>query len=227
MSQELQPLTSLASGSVGATVFARNQHGPYTRDRTVPTDPNTIRQQRGRTHWRLLVQRWAAGLTDAQRRGWHDYAEAIHSYSRTPRATHLSGQQAFLRNNAPRQITALGVVHDAPTVFTDPLVQPVGVNALVAVGFVSVSFDNTDTWADNPAGALFVYVSPEQTPGTNFYKGPFRRAGLVRGTVGPPPVSPRSMPDPWGITTSFNRWARTRAVTADGRVSPSVIRHFT
>lgn len=226
MSTQLQPITSFASGSVGATVFARNQHGPYTRARTAPTDPNTLRQQRYRLRWRLAAQAWQTDTTPDQRQAWTTYADNARRQSQAARTTHLSGQQAFMRANISRQVVAFGFVFDPPTIFTTPTFSHPSLTQIPAPGFVRMVFGNTDTWAADPDGALVVFIGHARTANTNFYAGPFRRGIIVRGQTPIPPVVPKLFVDPWGAESPPNKWFRALVFRGDGRVSSPIILPF-
>lgn len=227
MSSELLPLTTYRSGSIGTDVHARNQHGPYTRSRTVPTDPNTPRQQRIRTRWAAIVARWATDLSRQQRLAWRDYARQLNELQPDGRPKRFTGQTAFIRSNMARQTNPLGIVLDPPQALTNDPDPDANVNALLGVGVLTISWHEPAAWATDNAGALIVFVSDEQSNRVNFFKGPWRRAGIVRGNSTTPPTSPATRFDPWTTLTSLNRWHRYYAIRGDGRLTPSTIRHFT
>src|SRR3990172_311007 len=64
-----------ASGSLNGKVFSHNRGGPYIRNRTIPTDPNSTEQARMRTGMSTLVDNWQDTATLAQRRAWEDYSQ--------------------------------------------------------------------------------------------------------------------------------------------------------
>jgi hypothetical protein len=223
MSQILQPLTSYASGSVGDTVFARNQHGPYTRARTVPTNPNTPRQRRARRRWGEIAWRWHSILTPLERDSWTDYAAHRVVRSVSLRPTRLTGQQAHQRANVARQVGAFGWIRSAPSIYRDPQwTRPTAVTG-GGSGFVLFTIDPTDEWATQNNAALVVFVGDGRPSTINFFKAPFRRAGLVRGFAVTPPAATQFVLDPWGIVPANRRWFRSYAFLADGRVSPARI----
>ena len=57
------------SGSLGGTVHSHNQFGSYTRNRVVPTNPQTSKQTSARSRLSSVAQAWRV-LTDAVRSDW-------------------------------------------------------------------------------------------------------------------------------------------------------------
>ena len=227
MSADLQPITSSASGSVGDRVFARNQHGPYSRARTTPTDPNTPRLQRVRARWAQVADRWLRILTPTQRDSWTDYAARRVVRSPSLRASRLTGQQAYMRANMSRQIVAFLWVDDAPVIYRDPQwTRPVNV-LCPGPGIILFTINPADEWATQNNAALVVFVGNGQASTINFFKAPFRRAGLVRGFAATPPAATQFKPDPWGPIAADRRWLRSYVFLADGRVSGPALQQFT
>lgn len=226
MPQQLSPLISYASGSAGATVAARNPYGPYLRNRTTPTDPNTALQQSARRRWARVADRWRRVLSAEQRAAWNAYAAQLRLPSRRVREQVLNGQQLFQRFNYARFDTALGIINNAPTIkLMPPAVAAVG-NNLAGAGVGLYSFDNTGEWATEDGAALLLYISKPFNPGVRFCKGPFRFAEAKYGNSGGPPASPDPFIDPWGTPGTSNRWAKTRITRADGRCSSVLITPF-
>lgn len=226
MHQTFNPLLAVASGSARDVVASHNQYGPYTRARTTPTDPATARQKYTRQRVEEGVWYWQTRLTAAERRAWKTYALNVPLVNRIGVACQVHAFAMFMHCNAPRRATELSWITTPSTVFSRPVCTVPVITSTGAPGIFFLDIDPTDSWANEREGALFVYVSPVKTSAINFYKGPFRQAGYILGhATSPPPVS-NYMFDPWGFTTGARRWARTYAVTADGRVSISVIRPF-
>ncbi len=57
-------------GAVGGNVYSANRSGPYIRNRAMPIDPGSARQQAVRFAMASLVTRWVEVLTPAQRASW-------------------------------------------------------------------------------------------------------------------------------------------------------------
>jgi hypothetical protein len=223
---ELPALIGTVNGSVGDTVFTRNQYGPYSRARTTPTNPNTALQASVRRRWAQVIFRWQRQLSDAQRQAWREYAAQLVIGSDRPRPQRLTGQQVFQRFNYARRDQTLGFINDPPTIKTMPPVVPASCDDLGGLGTILYAYDNSGDWGVETGGALILYVSAPFNAGTRFCKGPFRFAEAKHGFPTGPPSSPDPTVDPWGTPGPANRWAKTRIVRADGRVSAPVITPF-
>jgi hypothetical protein len=66
---------------------------------------------------------------------------------------------------------------------------------------------------------LLVYISRPVSPATNFFKGPFRFAGLIEGDAVSPPSPIVQITAPFVVTTGQHVFARLIAALADGRLS--------
>lgn len=219
MHEDLLLIVTQASGSVGDTVFARNQHGPYTRARTDPTDPNTGRQQRIRTRWADIVAAWADTLTASQRFAWRVYARQLHARNPDGDRKPLTGQTAFIKLNMSRQTVVFGLVLDPPESFATPRFGIPSANGLAGPGLVVIAFDETDPWVADPAGAMVVFSGRGNPPTVHFYDRPYRRVTTVPGDPGVPPVSPVIRADPYATSMGPHRWIRAYSFLGDGRVS--------
>lgn len=226
-SMELQAIATLRSGSLGNRVFARNPQGPYDRARTIPIDPATFFQLNFRARFRSVVLAWGGTLTPTQRKSWEAYASRVTVLSRIGEHRHLSGQQMFVRCNAGRRVSIMGTILDAPTGNSLGTFALPGYTDVLGIGSITVFFDDTEPWTLEGNSWLVVYVSNEQTLGTNFFAGPYRFAGLIRGNPTTPPTSPGTLSDPFLPQTTGPRWGRARIAFADGRLTSSVKTQFT
>jgi len=59
MKVKLGPIVGQASGSVGALTMSRNRYGNYGRQRSIPVQPDTLKQQNARTRFGALSADWA------------------------------------------------------------------------------------------------------------------------------------------------------------------------
>ena len=223
---DLDAITTVRSGSLGTVVHARNPQGPYTRSRTVPFDPNTMRQARIRQRFGESSRRWATVLTASQRRGWATYAAAVPLRNRIGDTIFLTGQQMHVRCNAARIRPVMGFIADAPTRLELGAFLPVEVSELLLLDLILVLFAPDDEWMNDSDAFLLVYVSDGQSLGTTFFAGPFRLAGFVRGDAVNPPVAGDTLFDPWTPHAPGLRWTRTRVVYGDGRVTGHQLREF-
>lgn len=215
-----------ASGRVGALVASHNSGGQYMRARTTPTNPRTDQQQGVRNALSTLSNRFATVLTDPQREGWKTQGLLGSFRNRLGDSITLSAIAAYLRANAARLQAGDGPVDDAPPVFVDtPLTLPVA--TLTAPSTISLAFDNTDDWAGQADGHLYIYASRPQNPAVNFFNGPYRLLGAVDGITPTPPTSPASFSyDPvlfGALTAGQVVFFRYRAVSEVGQLSAALV----
>lgn len=223
---EVTDLAQVRSGSVGDVVHSHNGAGPYTRPRTVPFDPGTIRQTRVRNRLAQVSTAWLTATTQTQRDSWADYAAAVPVPSRLGGVRFLSGQTMFNRCNAGRTRPFMGIVLDAPVVFDLASFSPQQMNRFAGVGAITVPLDLTEDWRSEDGAFLINYVGAGQPSTINFFKGPWRFLGAIAGNSTVPPVV-GIFTDPFGVPPAGpNTWGRQRLARADGRLSQPRIRRF-
>jgi hypothetical protein len=179
------------SGSFGGVTASHNKGGQYLRRRSVPTNPNTIRQQTVRSVMGGLVQTWSDDLTDPQREAWRVYAANTPVTDKLGQVMTLSGVNMFVRANSLRRIaTALGLgdfpaVNDGPVVFNtgEGVVSVTQFSAVFTTPPGTLTLLATLGGAAPDDGLAFVFVAPPQTPGTGFFKGPYQLAATGSTTV--------------------------------------------
>lgn len=88
-------LVSQFSGKQGSTVASHNRFGPYFRNRTIPTNPNTLVQQQARNNLTAGSKAWK-NLTATQRSAWANAATLITLYDRLGRAYKPTGFQFYM-----------------------------------------------------------------------------------------------------------------------------------
>lgn len=209
---------SAISGKLGGQVFARNKGGAYVRNQGATINPQTPAQTAVRSAFGTLATRWQ-GLTDAERLAWKVYADNTPVPGRFQPIL-LSGLSMYQKCNVGRTLAGFTVVDAAPLIFG---LYPLDVNAIgldpAAAGNPTITFDETDPWADNPASALLVYVSPPVQPTINFYKGKYGFIGAVTGSVLTPPTSPAMVTNPYPVSAGQKLFVRLYLVNSDGRIS--------
>lgn len=218
-------LLSEIRGSINGTVFARNRGGAYARNRTVPIQPGGQLQQATRQAISVLSSNWRGVLTAGQRDGWDAYALATPIPNSLGDPRNVGGLGMYVRGNALRVQAGLPVVNSPPTSGfpTIGLVFP----ASFAMGVFVMSFDDSQPWLDEDGSHLVVFASRPVSQAVNFFKGPYRRAGIVNGDSGSPPTSPANVTYPFGQSVQAGSRIFTRAVviSADGRASDSSFAH--
>lgn len=163
------------SGSINGTTFSRNGGGAYARNRSIPTNPGTDRQDNVRTSLASLAQAWRDTLTDTQRALWINYGASQSVTNRLGDTIKLSGIAAFQRVNLFRLSTlATSMLTEPPASGLNPNPAPTFVGATVTQVSASPPELNVDL-ANAPAtGYSFAYYySGPISPGIKFYRGPY------------------------------------------------------
>jgi len=216
-------LGSQMSGAVGGLVASRNRGGPYFRSRAIPSNPNTPQQQEVRSAMSQLSARWSGVLTQVQRDGWDSYALNTPLTNRVGDPVNVGGLGMYQRCNVPLLQTgqAGGVIIDvAPTVYNlGAYTAPSLVNVSEATQQFSVSFDNTDAWANEDDSDMLLYISRPKNPSIQYFKGPYRFAGAVEGDSITPPISPQAVNVQFPILAGQKLFLRAAVLRVDGRYS--------
>lgn len=190
---KIQPLMGSAySGSMKGITASHNKGGAYFRGRTIPTNPNTTRQQAVRGVLGALSSAWTSTLTDSQRQAWRDYAANTPTTDSLGNTITLSGQNMYVRANTARQLAtaqglgvAFSLINDAPVIFNT------GVGASSITNFEldattppgDIALDVNYSEPQPAAGDCFLFIAAPQTAGTQFYKGPYQLASLFAVTA--------------------------------------------
>ena len=213
------PIITVGSGSVAGLTFAHNKGGNYIRARTIPTDPNSPEQQSIRAFVGNLAGLWNSILTAAQRVDWNTYAANVPLLNALGQSRTVSGIAMYIRSNVARLQASLSRIDAAPSVFTlgDFTNPSFGFDA--TADEVDVNFDNTDAWANEDDAAMIVWASRPQNDTIDFFKGPYRIAGLIAGDAITPPTSPAAIAAPFTAVAGQRVFERIVVVRADGRVS--------
>jgi len=216
-------LVSRGSGSIGGMTWSRNRGGMYIRSRATPTNPNTTFQQKVRSAAAQLAALWSNTLTQVQRDAWDLYAENVELPNALGVPRNVGGLCMYVRTNVPRiQCGVAGVarIDNAPAIFDlGVFTEPVVGDCTAAADTISLAYTNTDEWAIEDGGALFIFTSRPKNPGTNYFKGPYRLAATVEGVTATPPTSPEVVDAAFLFEAGQRLFVFARASTADGRLS--------
>lgn len=171
-----------ASGSVNGIVFSHNAGGTYMRNRSIPTNPGTDRQDQVRTAMASISNAWKYVLTPAQRILWRNFGALTKVRNRLGDEISLSGIAAFNRVNLFR-ISTLGLAMlDEPPAATITDAAPSFSSFTAAVGAEPPpNAEVTIALAGGtPANySLACYVSGAISPGVTFYRGPYPQIEIV------------------------------------------------
>src|SRR5699024_3019238 len=121
------------------------------------------------------------------------------------------------RSNIPRIQASLDIIDDAPTVYDLGHFSPIsiGVSTYGSPTSLSVDFDANDDWVNTDGAALLVFTSRSKNPSINFFKGPYRLAGVIEGSSTNPPTSPATITAAFPIHDNEKVFTRVAATQAD------------
>jgi len=213
------PMFSQASGSIAGTTFAHNRGGLYVRARSIPTNPNTTFQQAVRTTFGLLSNLWLNTLTEAQRAGWDNYASLVLIPDSLGEPRNVGGVGMYQRSNTPRIQAGLPRIDDAPSIFNLGDYTAPAIVSITAPTSISLSFDDTDGWANTDDAGMIVLASRGQNASRNFFKGPYRFAGVILGDSVTPPTSPAAITSPFPLVAGQRQFIQVRVTQGDGRLA--------
>lgn len=196
----------------------------YTRNRSVPTNPNTGAQAAVRANFAAAAQQWML-LTDVERASWALYASNVSVVNRLGDTVFLTGQQMYIRTTSFALQVGLGPFPTAPSIFNLGQIGDLSLGAPDASAHtVPLTFDPAADWVNTDNASLFVYVSRPVSPTINFFKGPFNLTAQVDGDATTPPTSPKTLTiDPSQAVVNTVIYAQFRALYPDGRLTNAVI----
>jgi len=209
-----------ASGSIAGNTFARNRFGNYMRARTKPINPRSSRQSFARSAMMQLAEYWRlTTMSQAERDAWETYADAVNWQNALGEVIHLTGFQHFMRSNARILKCGGEIIEAGPTILSLPGADTtLAITASAGSQELSVTFDNTEGWANEVGGYLAVYMGLPQNPTRNFFGGPYRFAEAILGAASPP-SSPATMTAPFVLVEGQKIWTKASIVRLDGRCS--------
>jgi hypothetical protein len=158
-------------------------------------------------------------LTAAQRTAWNTYAANVTVLNALGDPINISGLAMYQRCNTPILQAGGPRVDDGPLIFSLGEFTNPSFALDEAADEVDVTFTDTDLWANEDDGFMFVYASRPQNPTINFFKGPYRFAGKIDGDGVTPPTSPAAITLPFAVATGQRIFVRTLIARADGRIS--------
>jgi len=207
-------------GSIAGTTFARNSYGAYARGRTKPINPNTALQQGIRSIMLALTTAWSNTLTAANRAAWDVYAASIDWQNRLGETVKLTGFNHFIRSNLTLLNGDLAQVNAGPVTLSLPTSdQTLAVAVSEATQLCTVTFADTADWCDTAGSGLLLYAGQPVNVTRNFFKGPYKLAGCIAGSVGTPPSTGDTIANPYQVAEDMKQFFYARIAHADGRVS--------
>lgn len=199
------------SGSVGGCTWSRNKGGLYVRSRTVPTNPNSLKQTASRSILGQLSSGWSL-LTGAQRTQWGDWAALNPIVDSLGQSISLSGQQAYVGLNA--RLLGAG----ATAVATPPAATGPGDLVTATATYTAASGAIVVTFTTTPLAAgikLAVWATLPQSPGRN----PNRKQARLIGYTAAAAASPATVTSPYPAAVGQIANAWVCQMDAAGQVS--------
>jgi hypothetical protein len=202
------------SGSIAGTTYAHNRGGPYARRRATPVNPSSTKQQAIRNILATCSAAWA-GLTDAQRAAWTDWAALNPVVNSLGQSQQLTGHQAFNQLNTIRGLSALAP-NTTPPAGTGPAQLETASATLTNPTTVAITFTPTPLAAGQ---RLAVWATLPSTAGRNPNRNQARLVGISAAAA----TSPQSFTTPYPAVVGqvMNIWVCI--IDSAGRMSPGIL----
>lgn len=173
------------SGSQGNTVASHNRFGSYTRNRTIPVNPNTPSQTSARNAFTDFSQTWRI-LTASQQLGWTQLAELDPIIDTQGQSITLTGIAYYVRFNMNRRSVGEARLATAPALVEAP---PTIESAVIAISAVLPSIDYTPTVIDGtPTNFQLIMATAPLSAGVAFAgRSDFR---VITSIAGDAPAAP-------------------------------------
>jgi len=211
---------SAVSGSIGGTVFSRNRYGAIARNRSIPVNPNSSRQQAIKNIMGSVVASWFNDLSLAQRQAWSVYAAAIPRTNKLGQTITLTGFNHYVRTNISRVSNGFTRILDGPVNLTLPPTDGIfDVAWSEGSQEVSVTFDTNADWVTQDSAFMSIHQGAPQNSAIQFFGNHFRRIGNILGDSGSPPTSPQTIAVDFPIAQTQKVWGFGRVQEVDGRLS--------
>jgi len=159
------------SGSEAGTVHSHNKGGTYTRQRVVPTNPQTARQMAQRDRLGNFARQWVDALDANQREAWNVWAQENPVIDRLGQSIFLSGFQAYVKLNNRIAAAYDNPIDDPPL---DQIVTQLTLAALtfdIGIGGINISFQPTPLPATDK---LQIFATPAVSAGVSYVKNKLR-----------------------------------------------------
>lgn len=214
-------LATSMSGKVDGVVASRNKGGAYFRNRSMPVNPNTARQQTIRGRFGNLQTRWRDVLTAQQRTEWEGYATVTTKNNRIGDARVLQGKNWYTGGNILLADAGIAYVDDGPGDFgLADLTEPDNLSVDTAAQELDFDIDGSDPLFGEDGAALNVYISRPQPLSVNSYSGSFQLAGSVLGSSTSAPTGTQTVSLPFPAAAGSRLFVRFKGVRADARQTP-------
>lgn len=207
-------LIGALSGSVNGITGSHNKGGAYLRERAIPTNPNSTRQQATRSAFSAFASRWTNLLIQAQRDLWNTYAQNHTIVDKIGQDIYINGISWYIMFNSRLDDAGAGTITvPPPGAAPDPL-DSFAVD-ISAVNTVNVTFTPVIGAAERVQLWMTLPGTAGQTPN-------FKQARLV-GYSGLAEASPWAATMPFGVASGVQSTFYGKRMNADGQVSTSLV----
>ena len=172
------------SGSGGSTTASHNRYGSYFRNRTIPTNPNSVSQQAVRALFGGVTQAWRT-LTESQRTAWSDLAPNVPRTDALGQSYVLSGNALCISVNSLLQAVGSAVNYDAPALDSPPVMTALSVVVdVTAIEGMIPTFTVTGGTANN---FIIVRATAPRSPGRDYIsRSEMRQITVLAGNAASP-----------------------------------------
>lgn len=217
-------MLSNISGKLNGSVFAHNRGGAYVRNRSIPVNPNTVRQQDVRNIFSQVSSAYKDNVTAAEIDGWKTWGQNSPVTNRLGDQVTLTPNSAFVKINSVRKTCGLAIITEAPTVFGSAIaIDPdvTGFSVSEATQLISISAaTKLGNW-DKDTDLDFAIISMGQPQNTSvtFFDGPYRIAGYIEGDSVSAPAFPYTITCPYTVLQGQQVFLKFRRLDPDSLVS--------
>lgn len=207
-------------GKIAGNVFSRNRAGAIVRARVIPVNPNTPRMIAAKGAMSRVSAMWLDSASAAQRIEWGVFADNIIEQNKVGQDYHMSGFNQFVRSNSVLRNAGLAQVLDGPSLFAKPAQDDtMTVEVSESSQELSITFADGREWVDLDGAGMIVQMGIPVNPTINFFDGPWRAAGVIRGDVASAPTSPATIAVAYPVVENQKIFVRAKIIFDDGRVS--------
>lgn len=213
-------ILSAIRGSINGTTFSQNRYGAYARNRTNPSNPNTVAQQNARAALANSAQAFKT-LTALELVAWQNYAAATPVTNRLGETVTLSAIAWYNKINGFRRFVGASPTNSAPP--TPGQAENIAVTGqTIADGASSdpnsVSVNGYEMGDTTAASIYAMWISPPQSQGVFFYNGPWYFLGTKTGVT-----RTAEYTAPFVIDAGVRYFTRIRYMDADSKLSKDFI----
>lgn len=202
------------SGKIGGLVFSRNKGGAYFKAHSIPTNPNSTRQQATRNWLAYCATYWGSELSESERDQWRTWAEANTWTNALGAAIALTGAAWFSMVNS-RLLDAGASIIDTP----GDLSAPDALTSMSITDLTATQVEITFAPALPSGGRLQVWAAGPLNDGQD---PNFRQATLV-GYTAADAASPATLTLPWTVASGQSVKCFVGIMNAKGRVSTKLV----